>query len=251
MNTGMQACGDEFVAAAEKHHNLDMLVKDQYGKIKDGKFQGCSVGCFAYEIDPTLSNFRAHELVADHYGYPEWLAHLQDDIFENGGGPDWHVDFAKGVRTFNTRHGDWKIFEHLVFIGILQIALRYAGDAYSPIASVIDLHKRSASGENVPQEEWTAVRAAVDYAVKYSVNYLTIDGASSSAVSVAKWSSMKYSVWALSGAANATAISAVRVAVSDALSDILNIEVSSAAWSAAWVEIKTIVLTLLNSEQLT
>lgn len=59
------------VEQAERHAAQDMLVAGTYGEGEGAAFRGCSVGCFAHDIDP--SSFDHHEVVAAARGLPEWL----------------------------------------------------------------------------------------------------------------------------------------------------------------------------------
>src|SRR5688572_23347118 len=95
----------ELVEAAKAHFKADMLVKGTYGEGEGEHFQGCSVGCLAHALSPkeAIPSFEIHKRVADHYGYPEWLALLQDTIFEGlpngpqGENSRWHVQLAEAI----------------------------------------------------------------------------------------------------------------------------------------------------------
>lgn len=89
------------VAQAEHHAEADMLMSGTYGTGAGAEFRGCSVGCFAYDINrqtDELGNW--HETVADARGLPEWLIRLQDSLFE--GLPQaeragFHVELARRI----------------------------------------------------------------------------------------------------------------------------------------------------------
>lgn len=86
------------VAQAEAHAAQDMLVSGTYGETEAGKFRGCSVGCFAHEIDPERRDH--HEVVAESRGLPEWLIRLQDSMFEGLPADDragFHVELARRI----------------------------------------------------------------------------------------------------------------------------------------------------------
>jgi hypothetical protein len=157
--------------ATRAHRDADMLRSGFYGE-KNGKFHGCSVGCLAYEIAPrqftkahgwTADNL--HALVGDHYGYPEWLARLQDQIFENLGDErnDWHVQIADAIAE---RKRDWQIVLHAVHAGILRISYRTAGSAQGVVQTVLDLHERAIRGETVAADEWSAAWSAARSAAR-------------------------------------------------------------------------------------
>lgn len=98
-----QAQKQEFLEQARAHYAADMLLKQTYGRMEDDGFKGCSVGCHLRHIKPDFDGndhdySDKHRIVAEHYGYPEWLALLQDTIFEglpNGDSAKWHVQLAE------------------------------------------------------------------------------------------------------------------------------------------------------------
>ena len=80
------------------HFAADMLLKQTYGRGDADAFKGCSVGCHLHQIYPDKCGHEIdsigdkHAKVADFYGYPEWLALLQDTVFEglpNGESAKW------------------------------------------------------------------------------------------------------------------------------------------------------------------
>lgn len=86
------------VAQAQAHYDADMLVTGTYGKETEGGFKGCSVGCFAHEIAPERPD--RHAVVAEAAGWPIWLVHLSDQLFEGlpaGEREKFHVDLRKAV----------------------------------------------------------------------------------------------------------------------------------------------------------
>ncbi|HEV2682616.1 MAG TPA: hypothetical protein VGV14_19095, partial [Rhodanobacter sp.] len=87
------------VAQAKHHYEADMLVSGTYGENEGASFRGCSIGCMAHDIDPSAdSNF--HAIVANHAGWPEWLARLNDLIFEGlpaGERERFHVDLREAI----------------------------------------------------------------------------------------------------------------------------------------------------------
>src|SRR5699024_7324123 len=68
------------IAQAQHHMEADMLLAGTYGEDEGDKFRGCSVGCFAHEIDPSRVDY--HAIVAEAAGWPEWLVRLSDTLFE-------------------------------------------------------------------------------------------------------------------------------------------------------------------------
>ena len=161
--------------AARRHRDADMLRSGTYGEM-NGRFHACSIGCFAYEVAPEQFSAKAgwmddnqHRIVAEAYDYPEWLARLQDRVFE-GLPPearlDWHVQIADAIAA---RKRDWQTILHAVHAAILRISYRTAGDAAGAVRAVIDLHERSAAGENIPIEDWSAAESAAESAAHIGI----------------------------------------------------------------------------------
>ena len=160
--------------AARKHRDADMLRPGTYGKM-NGRFHACSIGCFAYEVAPEQFSSSAgwmddnqHRIVAKAYGYPEWLARLQDTVFD-GLPPearlDWHVQIADAIAG---RKRDWQIILHAVHASILRISYRNAGSASDAVRTVLDLHERAACGEAIPDASWMAAWVAATSAAAWS-----------------------------------------------------------------------------------
>lgn len=153
---------------AKAHYAADMLIKGTYSDEEAESFKGCSVGCFLRSAYPKKSAAwiagvdNKHAKVAKHYGYPEWLALLQDTIFEglpNGESAKWHVQLAETLASLPDDY-DWGLALHRVHVGILRISYRTAGSAAEVVQRVIDLHERAARGEAVSNEPWSAAESA-------------------------------------------------------------------------------------------
>lgn len=194
----------EFLDQAKKHYAADMLLKGTYGNDENG-FKGCSVGCHLHHINPDMSADDIeyfdgkHKIVADYYGYPEWLARLQDTVFEGipqGENNLWHVKFAETLSKLPDDY-NWQAALHRVHAAILRISYRTAGTAQQVVQTVIDLHERASRGEIIEDDAWSAA-----------------------------WSAARSAAWSASSAAESSAWSAAASAAWSAA--------SSAAWSEAW-----------------
>ena len=226
----------ELLKRSKAHLKADMLLKGTYASNGQG-FRGCSIGCHLHDIYPEMSIPEVedlsdkHQRVSEHYGYPEWLARLQDTIFEGlpkDVAPEWHVELAEVLNKTPDDY-DWQAALHRVHIAILRTALNASGSAKEVVETVIDLHERAASGENVPDELWSAAWSAA-----WSAR-------------AAAWSAARAAAWSAEAAARSAARSAEAAARSAA---------SSAAWFAAWSaeaaafeEIRDGVLSALSERQ--
>src|SRR5690242_11811924 len=87
------------VSLARHHYEADMLLAGTYGEQNGGTFRGCSIGCMAHDIKPGATD-DLHAIVAEHAGWPEWLARLNDSIFEGlpqGERERFHVELREAV----------------------------------------------------------------------------------------------------------------------------------------------------------
>lgn len=152
--------------AARRHFAADMLIKGTYFShyfsqgAWAGAFRGCSVGCLAHEIDPN-GNGNYHMIASDAFGYPIWLAFLQDTIFEGlpngikGENCLWHVQLMETIAKLPASF-DWGLALHRVHISLLRLAHPADGSMQEIIQRVIDLHERKLRGEFVSHEDWEA-----------------------------------------------------------------------------------------------
>ena len=238
--------------AARKHRAADMLRSGTYGEM-NGEFHACSVGCFAYEVAPERFSDSAgwaddepHRIVAEAYDYPEWLVWLQDRVSE-GIPPearlDWHVQIADAIAA---RKRDWQTILHAVHAAILRISYRTAGDAAGAVRAVIDLHERSAAGENIPIEDWSAAEVAA-----WIVAERAAERAAWSAMSAAEsaaWSADWIENWSAAEiSAESAAESAARIAARIAAESAAE-SAARGARSAAYIGIRDGILAELIRE---
>ena len=207
----------ELLEAANAHFAADMLIKGTYADNEDESFKGCSVGCFAHSALPDETPEKLgnrsdlHAIVANHFGYPVWLAHLQDTIFEglpNGESKKWHVQLAETLATLPDDH-DWQLALHRVHAAILRISYRTAGSAQEAVKTVLDLHERAGRGEDVSEDLWSAARSTT-WSTSWSAAY--------AAAWYATWSTSWSTPW-------------------------------STPWSAAYQEIRDAVLAALANKE--
>ena len=87
---------------ARKHFEAEEMLRTDIFGFKDGTWMGAgsSIECLAYEAGYSGED-NIHKFVAEAYGYTEWLAHLQDAIFEgleaSGQHKRWHVEIADAI----------------------------------------------------------------------------------------------------------------------------------------------------------
>lgn len=94
---------EEFVAEMRAHQEADRLMKGTYWKEDLNK--GCAVGCAIHSIAKIKHlqlNKSEHSNYETHLGIPEWLARVEDTIFE--GLPDersksWPLEFSEAINS--------------------------------------------------------------------------------------------------------------------------------------------------------
>src|SRR4051812_3973992 len=92
-----------FVSEIEEHRKADQIIKGTYGEGSNGDWKGCAVGCSIHSLNRKLHKSYAtndHSVYETELGIPEWLARLEDTIFEGLPQEDavlWPTQFAEAV----------------------------------------------------------------------------------------------------------------------------------------------------------
>lgn len=194
---------EHYIARMNEHVEADKLVKGQYWE--DGK--GCAVGCLVHGSD--------HSELAKVVGWPEWLCHLMDEIFE--GLPNERaqlfpsqllsaVPVGKDISLVKNRFLHWLLMDE---------CLQYAGydkQVQDAIKGAAQLHADVIEGITVTDKQWDTARAAA---------WDTARAAAGDAARAATWAA----AWA---AARATTWDTAMAAAGDAAWD----TAMAAAWAA-------------------
>jgi hypothetical protein len=167
------------IKRAERHAEQDQLIAGTYGKLHyhDGGFNGCSVGCDAWEIMggcpiDEFHNLDHHQIVADHDGTAYWFELVRDTIFE--GLPKeqrswWHIESAKALAEM-PEDVDWDNLRTAVWLRVLRFALeqRWSEEVATAIEAAIaylsspveDLRRAAALWANLARDAaWEASRS--------------------------------------------------------------------------------------------
>lgn len=90
----------EFVKELERHQKADLFLKGTYSAGEKGCAVGCSLKSIAIikgiKLDPS-----DHKEYETHLGIPEWLARVEDTIFEGlplERSKSWPVEFATAIK---------------------------------------------------------------------------------------------------------------------------------------------------------
>lgn len=144
------------VCEMRKHQEQDQLVKDTYCREEGGKFKGCAVGCAIDSINIALGKrYRNsdHKVFEVALGIPEWLAHIQDYLFEHlpiGDNSQFAVDFLEAIPVgVNLDPVKWKFcfflmrenIERVLSFSCMPGMIREK--SLSAIRAVIALHEKA------------------------------------------------------------------------------------------------------------
>lgn len=204
---GKQETKDFYIARVKRHRELDELV--QGIAWENGK--GCAVGC-------TLESYD-HRAYETELGIPEWLARVEDSIFEGLTKADalaWPEQFLASINP----GADLNKVEHPFIIFVLRSNLKnFDNEKYPDVARVtndiIALHERDEPDESLA---WSAAWSAAS--------------AAKSAAWSAAWSAAESAARSAARGAESAARNAARGAKSAARGAAEN-AARSAAWGAA------------------
>lgn len=112
---------DMFLEEIVKHRKADQILQGTYGKTVDGKWKGCAVGCSIHSLNIRLKkNYDTddHSVYEKALGVPEWLARLEDTIFEGLSAEEaklWPEKFAKAIPVgVNLEPIKWRFSAYLL-----------------------------------------------------------------------------------------------------------------------------------------
>ena len=159
----------KYVARLQVHHAADEIVQGKYWE--NGK--GCAVGCTIHGSD--------HKAYEDELGLPEWLARLEDVIFEglpNDKAKDFACDFLEAIpvgKDLNRVKWQFCAFvlrENITHVMLLDISDQLKKQVIDAIRVCLKLHE-----DAIETGEWPKSAAA-----------LAARSAARSAAELAAWS---------------------------------------------------------------
>jgi hypothetical protein len=244
---GKQEIKDKYLARVIKHRELDNII--QGIGWENGK--GCAVGC-------TLENYD-HSRYPIELGLPEWLARLEDRIFE--GFPKekamfWPERFLAsipvGVCVENVRHhSSIKRMERLLEIQNKLLEKhneQYILDTINSIKLVIDCHRLELKNEYC---DWAKAESAAGSAAELAAQSAAESAWSAAWTAESAWSaaqSAAESAWSAAQSAAESARSA-RSAEDSLAAAWAAQSAADSSWAAAWeVEANTLIECLKNCE---
>ncbi len=229
----------KFVAQIEKHRKADQIEQGTYGR-QNGEWKGCAVSCSLRSMaiingEPLTEKYNNHKDYETKLGMPEWLARLEDTIFEGltvKESKTWPEKFAKAIPVgVNLEPVKWHFCAYLMKENIERVLkLKIADDlkkqVVDAIRSVLSLHKNAIQtgvwNESAAESAARSAESAAESARSAESAAWSAESARSAAESA---ESAARSAW--------SARSAARSARSAAESARSAAESAESAWSAA------------------
>ena len=216
----------EFLTELKKHQKADNFIRGKYWS--DGK--GCAVGCSLKSLDTVkklgIKDFGNHKQYETYLGIPEWLARVEDGIFEGVSverSKTWPVEFASAINT----GADLEKAKAPFMICVLErtLNIKEVKEDLSVLNSIKDVIAKgpSAAESSAWSEAWSEARLAARSVARLAARSVAWFAARSAAESAAE---------------SAARLAAMSVAESAAYEFEARFEARSAAmsvaWSAAW-----------------
>ena len=157
------------------HQEQDAIIKGAYGK-ENGIFKGCAVGCAVRSLNLKMNKHYAygdHTAYEKELGLPEWLARLEDKIFE--GLPDdeakrFPVEFLKSIPVgVNLDSVKWKFCSFILRENIERVLALTIDEALKKqvvdaIRQCLALQEKAIKtgkfDESAESAAWSAARSA-------------------------------------------------------------------------------------------
>jgi hypothetical protein len=224
-----------FVDEIRRHQEADQILQGTYGEGTGKNWKGCAVGCSVHslnKINKTKASTSDHTVYEKALGMPEWLARLEDTIFE--GLPKelamkWPLRFAQAVPVgVDLDPIKWKFCAYLMVQNIeqvltLDITDKLKEQVVSAIRGVLNLHETIIkTGKPAKSEAWAAAGAAARSAE--SAEWAAESAAESAAELAAR------SAWAAARSAGAAEWAAM--AAAELAAELAARSAGAAAWAA-------------------
>jgi hypothetical protein len=248
----------DFVKEVKWHQDQDKIIKGTYQEGSNGDFKACAVGCSIHSLNRMKGksyDTSKHKVYETELGIPEWLARLEDTIFE--GLPDelavkWPLRFAKAIPVgVNLEPVKWKISIFILSESIervlgLDISDDLKKQVVDAIRDVLVVHEQAIKtgvwAESAAGSAWSAAWSAAESAAWSAESAArSAESAARSAARSARsaarsaGSAAESAAWSAAGSAESAARSAAWSVAWSARSAAESARSArSAAWSAAW-----------------
>ena len=154
----------DFVKELKNHQKLDAFIK---GKYDSGDGKGCAVGCSLMSVAKINNEHFAkdnHSLYEKYLGIPEWLARVEDTIFEGVSlkrSKTWPVEFAQAIPI----GVDLESIKSKLMIVVMKRNLKnFDHDKYPQVKSAIDNVIKLWKRKDIGSQDWQETAYAADAA---------------------------------------------------------------------------------------
>ena len=169
----------DFVKEIKWHQDQDKLIKGTYAEGSNGDFRGCAVGCSIHSLNRlkhkkySTSN---HAIYETELGLPEWLARLEDTIFEglpNKEAMQWPLQFSKAIPVgVDLEPVKWQFCAYLMKENIdrvlkLDISDKLKEQVVKAIRGVLSVHENA-----IKTGEWDKSAARSAESAAWSAAYI-------------------------------------------------------------------------------
>ena len=171
----------KYIQRLEEHYKQDEIIKGRYWE--NGK--GCAVGCTVHSGN--------HNCYETELGIPEWLARLEDTLFEemsNNKAKEFPLKFLKSIPI---GFDNWQHIYHQLCLYILEKECKNTDHPLvkQAICDIITLHKT----EETDSKKWSAARSAAESAAESARSAAAWSAARSAARSAAAESAAWSAAW--------------------------------------------------------
>jgi len=178
---------DKYLKRLKEHAKADEII--QGTGWEDGK--GCAVGC-------TLENYD-HSQYPIELGIPEWLAHLEDSIFEgltNGDAKAFPVQFLEAMPVGVSEEDLYKLLCDLDYQRLERLLKEqkklYKTDEWGVQAAIKECMRLNSEHVDGEDKQWSAARSAAESAA-WSAR--SAESAAWSAAWSSAWSVARSAAW--------------------------------------------------------
>ncbi len=180
---GEEATKTKLLERIGSHEKADAIASGFYWKKDKGEYRGCAVGCSLHDPGQKPLGGALHRLYPERLGLPEWLAHLEDRLFEEmptEAAMKWPRRFAEAIPVGADFGG---LVDRLAVRRLKEECLPLSGSWPESIRAevVASIEKTIAALEGKGDREaaWSAARSAAESAA---------ESAAGSAAESAAWS---------------------------------------------------------------